>query len=125
MEMFDDERNLLCIVGWQAPGSLGGRILAGENPVLVRRREGRSYLKEWISPALEVRRFDCFSGHADRAGLLAWLGRADGVRQVFLVHGEEESARSLAGAIENGLGISAHVPELGERIVLDGRKRGS
>jgi metallo-beta-lactamase family protein len=124
VELFDDERNLLCIVGWQSPGSLGGRILAGEDPVLVRRREGTNTLKEWISPALEVRSFDCFSGHADRAGLLAWLGGAEGVRRVFLVHGEYESACACADAIENELGIRAHVPEPGERIALRKSKQG-
>ncbi len=118
MRMFDRPENLLCIIGWQAPGSLGARLLAGESPVLVRHQEGREVEEDWILPELAVRSSDSFSGHADRTGLLRWIGNVRGVRTVFLVHGEESRARSLAEAISSNLGIPVEVPERGAVRVL-------
>jgi metallo-beta-lactamase family protein len=123
--MFSDARNLLCIIGWQAPGSLGDCLLSHETPVLVRHQEGREVQEDWISPALAVKVFHSFSGHADAAGLLAWLGAARGVKQVFLVHGEEEQALALAHSIRSKLGVPVEVPRSGEAFVLSPRKRGA
>ena len=124
MKMFGDERNLLCITGWQPPGSLGARLLAGESPVLVRRQEGRRFKEEWISPVLAVRGFHAFSGHADQAGLLDWLGGIRGVRKVFIVHGEEAQAEALAAAIERTLALPVEVPHRGDGFVLPRAKGG-
>lgn len=116
--MIDDEANLLCLVGWLAPGTLGARLRDGESPVLVVRREGRRTVREWMSPAIRVLSFDCFSGHADRNGLLAWLGRIEDVRRVFLVHGEEEAACALADTLR-GRGYDAIAPRAGREIRLE------
>jgi metallo-beta-lactamase family protein len=113
MHMFARRENLLCIIGWQAPGSLGARLISGESPVLVRRQEGGRTVEDWISPELAVLLFDAFSGHADQAGLLRWIAGVRGTRKVFLVHGEERSARALAEVIRSTLGLTVEVPERG------------
>lgn len=118
MRMFGERLNLCCIVGYQAPGSTGARLLAGEYPLLVRYREGKETREEWITPLLEVKGFESFSGHADHARLLDWLGAIEGVREVFLVHGEADRSDSLALAIEDELGIDASVPRTGESRTL-------
>lgn len=123
MRMFDDARNLLCTIGWQAPGSLGARLQAGESPVLVRHLEGKKMREDWVAPALSVLSFHSFSAHADAAGLLAWLGAAKGVAEVFLVHGEEENCLSLAELIRNRLGLRVEVPRRGERFALSPRRK--
>jgi metallo-beta-lactamase family protein len=118
MRMYRDPGNLLCIIGWQPPGSLGGRLLAGESPVLVGHQEGKKFKQDWISPAIETRGFHSFSGHADAAGLLEWLGAATGARHVFLVHGEEKQALALEQAIRAKLGLEVTVPRRGDGFVL-------
>jgi len=115
MRMFDDERNLLCLVGWQSPRSLGRRLQNGEDPVLVRYSEKGKYNKKWIRPELEVRTFHCFSGHADQSGLLAWLENINGIKKLFLVHGDYDQALALKGKIKN---INVIIPERGERVEL-------
>jgi len=125
MKMFADERSLLCITGWQAPGSLGARLLAGESPALVRRQEGRRFKEDWISPAIAVRGFRAFSGHADQTGLLDWLRGIDGVRQVFIVHGEEDQAEALGRAIRSELGLQPEIPHRGDCLVLSPGRRGA
>ncbi len=114
MRMYADRLNLCCIVGYQAPGSTGGRLSRGEYPILVRYREGRKLEKAWISPDLEVEAVESFSGHADQAGLLEWLDGISGPKRVFLVHGEMERCRALAETIENQLGLDAVIPANGE-----------
>ncbi len=118
MKMFGDSRNLLCIVGWQAPGSVGARLAAGENPVPVRYREGGENREEWISTLITVERYHCFSGHADQTELLSWLRRIQGVRRVFLVHGERDEMEALAGRIREELELEVETPGRGERFVL-------
>jgi metallo-beta-lactamase family protein len=118
MKMHGDPANLLCIVGWQPPGSLGARLAAGDSVVLVRYREGRGLVREWISPVLAVERVTSFSGHADQRGLIDWLGSVHGAKKVFLVHGEADQAAALAEAIAAALGLDVEVPRRGERFTL-------
>ena len=51
--------------------------------------------------------------------LLNWLGHlGDAPRQVFLVHGEEEDANSLAEAIAQTHGFEVTVPRYQDRVPL-------
>lgn len=118
MHMFGDSLNLLAFVGWVQPGSLGSKMLAGKEAVLVRYQSGRSWKEEWISPAIEVRKFGSFSAHADQTGLIRWLEKIGGVRKVFLVHGEEDEASALAGIIRSWLGLEVVIPDEGRRFVI-------
>jgi len=119
VRMADDPDDLLCIVGWQSPGSVGARLAAGDSTVLVRCREGSRTVEYWISPSIEVARFDAFSGHADADGLVDWAGRIEGVRRIFLVHGEPEQAQALSRRLAERCGVSAEVPSAGLRVVLE------
>jgi metallo-beta-lactamase family protein len=122
MRMYDDPNSLLCIIGWQPPGSLGARLLAGESPVLVGHQEGKTYERDWITPALATRGFHSFSAHADAAGLVEWLGAATGVQRVFLVHGEEDQILALEKTIRAKLGLEVTVPRRGDGFVLTARR---
>ncbi|MBN2185156.1 MAG: MBL fold metallo-hydrolase [Candidatus Krumholzibacteriota bacterium] len=118
MKMFDDPRNLVCIVGWQPPWSVGNRIVSGKDPVLIKYSMGRKHNREWISPLLQAMKVSSFSAHADQEGLVRWLSSISGVRKVFLVHGEYENSRALAVRIEDELGIDTGIPRRGETAVL-------
>ncbi|MBN1165283.1 MAG: MBL fold metallo-hydrolase [Candidatus Krumholzibacteriota bacterium] len=115
MKMYSDPNNLLCLVGYQSPQSLGARLARGDSLVLVGYREGRRTEKVWIQPSLEVRSFDSFSSHADQVQLIDWLKEIRGVKKVFLVHGEVEQSQALARRIETELGIITKIPRPGER----------
>jgi len=68
-----------------------------------------------------VERADSYSAHADRNELIAW---AEGVREkgnvqrYFLVHGEPDSAESLATAIRERGTADVQVPERGQAFDL-------
>lgn len=106
-----DARNAVVLAGFQVGGSRGARLLAGEREIKIH--------GEMVAVRAEVQQMEGFSGHADRAGLLAWLQRLpQPPRQTFVVHGEPDAADSLRSAIRNELGWSARVPALGERVSL-------
>jgi len=106
------ERNTILFVGFQAEHTLGRRILNGEETVPI--------LGERYPLRAHVESIDGYSAHADRDELLGYARRLDPrrIRRAFLVHGEEESARSLADGL-HALGLSdVVVPALGDRATL-------
>lgn len=93
-------------VGYQAEGTLGRRILDGEGTVRIH--------GEQIVVNATIERIDDFSAHADQAGLLEWLkGFEKKPGRVVLVHGEEESLKTLQRLIECELMIEAKIAEFG------------
>jgi metallo-beta-lactamase family protein len=51
----------------------------------------------------EVAVMDAFSGHADRSDLLDYIGKIEGLKKIFLVHGEEEQGKKFQQVlIESG-----------------------
>lgn len=106
-----DESTIL-FVGHQPHGTLGRRILDGEKEVRIHGRTRRVFA--------EIRRIDGLSAHADRTGLLDWLGYLKTPpRRLFLTHGEEGASLALARTIRDRLGWEATVPEYGTVVDLN------
>ncbi len=101
-----DPENTILIVGWQAPNTLGRRLVEGEEVVRIFGEEHK------VRARVEV--LNGFSGHADRNELLEWAGAINKrPRRTFLVHGEEASAFALRDALQDELGFEeVTVPEL-------------
>jgi metallo-beta-lactamase family protein len=100
------------IVGWQAPHTLGRR--------LVERRPVVKIFGEEYRLNARVETINAFSAHADRDELLGYVQRlgAKRIKQAFVVHGEEASSLSLADAIGD-LGVGQAVaPKPGETFEL-------
>ena len=58
-----------------------------------------------------------FSGHADRDGLLAWVGAMQRKpRRTFLVHGEGQAQFTLADALKAQYGLQVDVPEWKQEV---------
>ena len=94
-----DSRNTILVTGWQAPNTLGRRVVNKE-PVV------RIFGDEFDVKA-HVEIITGFSGHADRDELLAWAGAMQKKpAHTFIVHGEEESSQALADSLQTGLGFS-------------------
>lgn len=118
MRMCADSLNLLCLVGYQPPGSTGRRLQEGRSPVLVRHQEGKTIEKDWVAPAIKVQRFNSFSSHADQEGLIDWLSHIDGLKKVFIVHGEKGQSEALGSRIRSDLGLEVEIPARGSSFVL-------
>lgn len=105
-----DPRNLVLIVGFQAMGTLGRRLVERQSPVRI--------FGEPHEVRAEVEVLDGFSAHADRDELLAYMkGFSGGIGKVVLVHGEESQTAALAESAKS-LGQSVVVPALGEELEL-------
>jgi metallo-beta-lactamase family protein len=96
--------------GYQAPGTLGRLLVEGAKEVTIMGQE--------LAVRARIRTLDCYSGHADRRDLIAWVGGRQPVRQgIFLVHGEEEARASLAAALRKGT-ARVELPEMDAAYAL-------
>jgi metallo-beta-lactamase family protein len=99
-------RNTILIIGFQAENTLGRR--------LVEKRETIKIFGEEHDLRAEVETINAFSAHADQSELLRWVENAGGrIGKIFLVHGEEDQAAALAGALADRGLHNVIVPELG------------
>lgn len=104
-----DPKSCILIIGYQAHGTLGHRLYAGEKNVTV--------LGERIRVKARVTSIGAYSAHADQQMLVDWIGRsASKPSRVFCTHGEEAAAAALATRISSDLGIDADVPRLGDTV---------
>jgi metallo-beta-lactamase family protein len=68
----------------------------------------------------EVRQIQGISGHADREGLLKWLGYFQRPpRRLFITHGEPQASLALAEEVRRRMGWNVSVPEYREAAQLD------
>lgn len=105
-----DPRNLVLIVGFQAQGTLGRRLVEKHDRVRI--------LGDEYRVRATVRTLNGFSAHADRDGLLGFVrGMERGPDLTFLVHGEEEQSLALAGQLKSD-GRTVEVPSPGQTVEL-------
>lgn len=107
-----DRRNTVALVGYQAEGTRGRRLLEGAEELKM--------LGRYVPVRAQIANVPQFSVHADASELLDWLRSAPREPDlVCAVHGEPAASAALAGAVRRELGWTAVVPYLGERIRLD------
>ncbi len=105
----------IVIVGFQAMGTTGRRIVDGEKRVRL--------FGEDIAVAAKVFTIGGFSAHADQKGLLEWAGHfAESKPQVFVTHGEPTASETLATRIKEDLNMEAYVPRLRESLILEPKR---
>jgi metallo-beta-lactamase family protein len=106
-----DPKNTIVLGGYMAQGTRGRSI---QNGAQTLRMFGTDVP---IRAAVET--VPGLSGHADRAGLVRWLGALDRApQQTFLTHGEPESSDALAHHLRTHHHWNVLCPELGQRIEL-------
>jgi metallo-beta-lactamase family protein len=107
----ENPRNMVLIVSWQAPHTLGRRLAERESRVRI--------FGEIYERRAEVATIGGLSAHAGQPTLLeyAQVVRST-VKQVFLVHGEPDSARALTEKLdEAGVG-KIYYPALGAEVLI-------
>jgi metallo-beta-lactamase family protein len=103
----------IIIVGFQAQGSIGRKIVDGAKTVTL--------FGEKIAVRAKVFTIGGLSSHADQADLLAWVGHLakKSTPKVFIIHGEPTSSEALATEIRKRFGLDAHVPSWREVLTLE------
>ena len=107
----ENPRNTVLIVSWQAPDTLGRRLVEKQPRVKI---FGESYD---VKAKVEV--INGYSAHADQAGLVNWAVALKGrLKQVFLVHGEPAPAEALTLKLREGGLRGVQYPKLHETVTL-------
>ena len=101
-----DHRNMIILTGFQAPGTRGARLAAGESSIRIHGQD--------VAVRAEVVQIESASAHADGNQLVSWLHKMPSAPdQVYVVHGEREASDALRERIEHEIKWRAVVPEHG------------
>jgi metallo-beta-lactamase family protein len=98
-------------VGYQAVDTLGRLITEGAKDVRIL---GQNYQVK-----ARIVKLNGFSSHADKNELLTWIMSFKQPRQVFIVHGEAEAAKTYAESVRTAKGCKVTVPAYLDEFVLD------
>ncbi|HEU4339727.1 MAG TPA: MBL fold metallo-hydrolase [Planctomycetota bacterium] len=106
-----NERNVIVIVGYQAEGTLGRRIVEGETRLRILGRE--------VERRAPVVKMNALSAHAGKSELQKFYqGFRNRVRNVFLVHGEPSQSEGFASWAKEHSTASVSVPNHGQAVEI-------
>ena len=100
----------IIIVGYQAYGTTGRKLVDGEEHV---RMWGETY-----KVSAKVHTVGGISAHADQEGLCRWYKGFENNPKVYLVHGEPEAINLLADKLKTDFNAQVNVAEYLERVEL-------
>ena len=102
----------ILFVGYQAPGTLGAKLVAGEKKVKI--------FGEEVAVNARIEYIEGYSGHADQEGLLNFVySFITKPKHIFLVHGEPEGQKILKQKLMETTEIPVTIPDYGEDYKLD------
>lgn len=102
----------IIFVGYQAEGTLGRYLIDGAKEVTL--------FGEKIKVNAHIHNLEGFSGHADKNGLLVWIGGFQKKpKHIFLVHGEQDAKEAFAETIKNKFGYEPVVVRGNSEFVLE------
>ena len=100
----------ILFVGFQAMGTLGRTLVDGTDKVKL--------FGETIEVQAEICQLGGMSGHADREGLLRWVGAFDPKpKRVFVIHGEDETENIFVNTLTEQ-GFTACAPYNGAQWAI-------
>ncbi len=103
----------LVIVGFQAYGTLGRRLVDGAETI-------RLYGDEF-HVRCQLHTIGGLSAHGDQADLMAWYGAFPDRPPVYLVHGEADAQQALATKMRNDLDAPVSIAARGQVVPIRGR----
>ena len=98
------------IVGYQARGSLGRRLVDKQKSVRIH--------GDTVKVNATVHTIGGLSAHGDENDLAKWYSGFSNKPPVYLVHGESRSAAALAEKFAGDFGATVRVPNPGDTIDL-------
>ncbi len=101
------QNTIVVLTGYQAEHTLGRRLVEGDREVTIH--------DERVDVRAKIVTLSELSAHADRNELLAFAKGVKGIRQCFLVHGEESQAHELRETLNRELPrMNVVVPQANE-----------
>ncbi len=100
-------KNTLLILGYQAEGTRGRDLLEGQKEIKI--------YGQWVNVNMEIVEVKGLSAHADHDELINWMSELKNQpERIFIVHGENESAKALQLGIKGNFGWEAEIPTLNQ-----------
>lgn len=97
----------ILLAGYQAEGTRGRSLLEGASEL--------KFYGKYYQVKAKVEMLEGLSGHADQKELLDWVSDLkDQPDQIFLIHGESNSADALRVKLKDRFGWNSEIPELFE-----------
>ncbi len=98
--------SMVLFVGYQSVGTLGRMLVDGVDEVKL--------FNEPITVRAEIDVLPGVSGHADKDGLIRWIGGFEKKpKLIFVNHGDPDSADNFTACLKNELGYEAFAPYSG------------
>ena len=105
-------KNTILFVGYQAPGTLGAKIVSGEKKVKI--------FGEEIAVNARIEYIEGYSGQADQEWLLNFVySFITKPKHIFLVHGEPDGQKILKEKIIETTDLPVTIPDYGEKYDLN------
>jgi metallo-beta-lactamase family protein len=106
------ETTRILFVGYQADETTGRQILEGAKNVVIDKKQ--------IPVRAKIREIKNLSSHADQTQLVKWLRHMEGVRKVFITHGETAQRTALREMIKDQLKIQeVFLPDFEEKFTFE------
>lgn len=106
----ENPNNQVIVVGYMARGSLGRRLVDGDERVRIHGHEYRV--------RAQINTVGGLSAHGDQDDLARWYECMEGRPPVYLVHGEESSQADFAAYLGRRNGATVHQARPGETLDL-------
>jgi metallo-beta-lactamase family protein len=109
----DNPHNTILMVGYQAHGTLGYRLL---RPNIREVQIGEAE----IPVRAKIMNLSGFSAHRDVDALLDFVSKVKGrAKKINLILGDEESLLGFQKVVKENLGVDAYIPDRGEVLELN------
>ena len=106
-----EPNSTILFVGYQAPGTLGRKLVDGEKKVKI--------FGDEIAVNARIEYIEGYSGHADQEWLMNFVySFTTPPKHIFLVHGEPEGQVVLKQKLEENTNIPITIPDYGETYQL-------
>ncbi|MDP2067461.1 MAG: MBL fold metallo-hydrolase [Lutibacter sp.] len=111
-KLISDEKNSVLIVGYQAEGTRGRALLAGDTEI--------KFFGEYHQVKAEIFKINEFSGHADQSELMDWLKHFKQPPALTIInHGEPHQSQAFKTKIKTVLNWNCTVAKLNNAYYLD------
>ncbi|WP_041957985.1 MBL fold metallo-hydrolase RNA specificity domain-containing protein [Sulfurospirillum arsenophilum] len=105
-----DPKNAIIFVGFQVKGTLGRDIIDGEQFIRI--------YGEDIKVRAKLYTINGFSAHADRADMLSWIKQIKELKNIYLIHGEEDKLELFKAYLKENIESKVHIVKKAESIYL-------
>nr|WP_321267062.1 MBL fold metallo-hydrolase [uncultured Sulfurimonas sp.] len=102
--------NSIIFVGFQVEGTLGRKIIDGEEYVKI-------YGEDIVVKA-QIHTINGFSAHGDQNDMIEWINNFKKLKKLYLIHGELDKMEIFADAIKDKLNQDATIMEYGVSVIL-------